>query len=260
MNRTAKVVSLFRSGAEFRERIRNKIGVWIDRSHPSGLTELWNHADAGIALLHLGLSPGNGVTDGLESLEEHVLLRRSELAPSAPFGTFHDGTETLGRLCYAACRALRPRVVVETGVAYGLTSAYMLQALAENGAGALHSIDLPPLGPEAMNYVGYFVPNELRGRWNLHIGAARKLLPEVVQKVGGVDIFIHDSLHTYAHMKLEFATALTALRPGGILIADDVEGNRAFEEATRDSRVTSWFAIREKEKDAICGAMRIGGL
>jgi predicted O-methyltransferase YrrM len=151
-------------------------------------------------------------------------------------------------------------VVVETGVAYGITSAYILQALAENGEGELHSIDLPPLGPAAEKYVGYLIPHGLRKRWNLHIGPARKLLPEVLRKNGGADAFIHDSLHTYTHMTMEFAAALAALRPGGILIADDVQGNRAFEEAIGHLRVASWFAIKEQGKDAICGAMRLRDL
>jgi hypothetical protein len=40
-------------------------------------------------------------------------------------------------------RSLKPRVIVETGVASGLSSAHILRALAANGTGTLHSIDLP---------------------------------------------------------------------------------------------------------------------
>jgi len=69
-------------------------------------------------------------------------------------------------------------------------------------------------------------------------------------------MFVHDSLHTYSHMKWEFETALRSLRPGGVLISDDIEGNRAFEELTRHPSVAAWFAIRQEGKDAICGAVR----
>jgi hypothetical protein len=44
---------------------------------------------------------------------------------------------------YVAVRTLQPRVVVETGVASGWSSAHILRALEANGAGVLHSIDLP---------------------------------------------------------------------------------------------------------------------
>jgi len=55
---------------------------------------------------------------------------------------------------YAAIRSLRPEVVVETGVANGVSTAYLLLALDQNGKGILHSIEigdpayLPP-GPAA---------------------------------------------------------------------------------------------------------------
>ena len=181
-------------------------------SQPSALTNI-DDRDLHSAIEQLGLAAMALDDEGLIAIEKHLLARRGELPTSAPFGSFHNGTETLGRLCYAACRVLRPDVVVETGVAYGVTSAYVLQALAENGSGTLQSIDLPPLGTAAEKYVGYFVPKELRKQWKLRIGSARKLLPEVLQQTGGADIFIHDSLHTYAHMRMEFAAALARPSP-----------------------------------------------
>jgi len=57
-------------------------------------------------------------------------------------------------------------------------------------------------------------------------------------------------------MKWEFDVVLRSLRPGGVIIADDIEGNRAFEEITRHPSVASWFAIRQEGKDAICGVLR----
>jgi predicted O-methyltransferase YrrM len=250
---------LLRSGNALPQRVRNKVDSWMDRlSAPGSLTGVRTNAELREALAEIGV-PAEPLTDvAILSLEQSLATRLEQLAEKTPpFGIFHNGTATLGRICYAVCRALRPQVVVETGVAYGVTSAYVLYALAENGEGELHSIDLPPLGPDAERHVGYLIPRELRGRWTLHIGSARKLLPEVFRRVSGADLFIHDSLHTYAHMKMEFAAALAQLRPGGVLIADDVEGNRAFEETVRDPRVASWFAIREKGKDAICGAIRM---
>lgn len=51
--------------------------------------------------------------------------------------------QSLGALVYAIVRVLKPEIVVETGVASGLSSAYILQALEENRKGKLYSIDLP---------------------------------------------------------------------------------------------------------------------
>src|SRR5579863_10306843 len=71
---------------------------------------------------------------------------------------------------YAAIRALRPEIVVETGVANGVSSSYILLALEKNQLGSLHSIDIG-----AANYlppgktVGWTVPQFLRHRWDLRI-------------------------------------------------------------------------------------------
>src|ERR1051326_7722748 len=43
---------------------------------------------------------------------------------------------------YAAIRAFRPETVVETGVANGVSSSYILLALEKNKQGTLHSIDI----------------------------------------------------------------------------------------------------------------------
>jgi len=42
---------------------------------------------------------------------------------------------------YGLCKIMKPDVVVETGVAYGQSSSYILQALKENNNGILYSID-----------------------------------------------------------------------------------------------------------------------
>ena len=98
---------------------------------------------------------------------------------------------------YALIRLLRPATVVETGVADGATSAYILQALEDNGRGHLHSIDLPSerLPPGAAP--GWIVDASLRHRWTLRIGASGQLLEPLLSELDSIDVFLHDSLHTY---------------------------------------------------------------
>src|SRR5437867_6496062 len=82
-------------------------------------------------------------------------------------------------LQYAAIRALRPEVVVETGVANGVSTAYLLLALQQNGRGMLHSIDLadPAYVPPG-RVPGWVVPDWLRSTWTPHGGAAPSVLPD----------------------------------------------------------------------------------
>src|SRR5882762_7352806 len=130
---------------------------------------------------------------------------------------------------YAIVRALKPEIMVETGVANGVSSAHVLLALHKNQRGTLHSVEIGdstylPAGREP----GWVVPDWLRGRWRFHLGDARQMLPRLIRDLPPLDLFTHDNLHTYEHMKFEFEAAFPFLRPGGILIADDALWNEAF--------------------------------
>jgi hypothetical protein len=137
-------------------------------------------------------------------------------------------------LPYAAVRALKPQVVVETGIANGVSSAYILLALHRNQRGILHSIGLPDPDylPEG-KMPGWFVPKWLREPWHVHLGDAKEILPKLLSDLGHIDIFLHDSLHTYEHMLWEFEIAYPFLRLGELLFADDALWNSAFEDFTR---------------------------
>jgi hypothetical protein len=142
-----------------------------------------------------------------------------------------------GALVYILVRHTRPAVVIETGVGPGGTTAFILLALAHNHKGTLHSIDLPgndalvypPLGrafnihvPESLE-TGWLVPPGLKDRWELVLGDSREKLPEVLQAVDRVDVFLHDSLHTNEHILMEFEAVLPHMSDGGLLLCDDVK-------------------------------------
>lgn len=149
-------------------------------------------------------------------------------------GDHMGGAEPYARktlLQYAAVRALEPTTVVETGVANGISSALFCLALAQAGKnGRLFSIDLGDRAPlPKEKEVGWAVPDWLRARWHLRLGDAAQELPRVLGELGQIDVFVHDSLHTFDHMMFEFETAYQYLRPGGLLISDDVLWNEAFD-------------------------------
>jgi predicted O-methyltransferase YrrM len=117
-------------------------------------------------------------------------------------------------------RAVKPRAVVETGVCYGVSSAYVLEALNHNGRGELHSIDLGNEPDEPPS--DFFIPRRLKHRWHLVQGDSKRELPRVLDELGQIDLFHHDSLHTFEHMTWEYETALPHLSPGGALSSHDV--------------------------------------
>jgi predicted O-methyltransferase YrrM len=148
-------------------------------------------------------------------------------------------------LQYAAIRAFRPETVVETGVANGVSSSYVLLALEKNGQGKLHSIDIGAAShlPEG-KAIGWIVPQFLRHRWQLRIGDAKVLLPELLAILGTIDVFIHESLHVYDHMLWEFRTAYPHLNPGGLLFSDDALWNDAFPEFAEEIDARQRMVVR----------------
>jgi len=129
---------------------------------------------------------------------------------------------------YLIIRLVKPNKVLETGVASGASSAYILRALNDNKKGKLFSIDLPPDNLPKHEKSGFVVPQALHGRWSLNIGDSKDLLKPLLNKIGKIDCFIHDSLHTYDHMIWEFTTAWKYLRPQGLFLSHDVGRNEAF--------------------------------
>jgi predicted O-methyltransferase YrrM len=164
--------------------------------------------------------------------------------------TGRDGYDEGLRL-YRLLRGLRPRVSVETGVCNGVSTAFVLLALEDNEEGELYSIDLPEVAGEEYEpgtfwdgkggavippgkEPGWMVPPTLRDRWRLVLGRSQEELPPLLGRLGEIDFFMHDSEHSYECMSFEFRTAWAALREGGVLVADDVNVNAAWDEFARD--------------------------
>jgi predicted O-methyltransferase YrrM len=188
----------------------------------------------------------------LSEVEEKTRRLLEDIGRETPSSLHWAADSLLARCCYLMCRLLEPAVVVETGVAYGVSAAFILRALEENGRGVLHSVDLPPLGRESERFWGMAVDGALKGRWKLHRGSSTRVLPRLLEELETVDLFVHDSRHTYRNMRREFEAVWPRLRTGGALVADDVERNRAFEEL-RQKPPALWRVVRDREERPLHG-------
>ncbi len=188
----------------------------------------------------------------LAEAEENARRLLKSIRAEDPFLQRWAADSVLARCCYLVCRLLKPEVVMETGVAYGVSSAFILKALEENGRGTLHSVDLPPLRREYERFWGIAVAEELKKRWSVHRGASGRILPELLGDLGAVDLFLHDSLHTRRNMRREFEAVWPYLRGGGVILADDVERNRAFGELQEKSPAY-WRVVRDREQHPLWG-------
>jgi predicted O-methyltransferase YrrM len=205
--------------------------------------------DEALRSLETRLGRVSGVLEepALAEVEERTRRLLAEGRDRDPFSPRWAADSLLARCCYLVCRLLQPDVVVETGVAYGVSSAFVLKALEVNGRGALHSVDLPPLRRRYTEFWGLAVDEAIMTRWTVHRGPSGQVLPGLLEDVGAVDVFVHDSLHTTRNMRREFETVWPRLREGGVILADDVERNRAFGEL-QPMNPALWRVVRDVQE------------
>jgi hypothetical protein len=140
-----------------------------------------------------------------------------------PIGLGHDADPTLASAVWCLVRHRRPQVIVETGVSRGMTSRVILEALELNGSGHLWSVDLPPLDEPWRQLAGSAVPPRLKHRWTYVRGTSARRLPQLVRAIDGIDLFIHDSLHTAENLRFELTTVWPSLVDGAAVVIDDAE-------------------------------------
>jgi predicted O-methyltransferase YrrM len=139
-----------------------------------------------------------------------------------------DGHGLMGALdcatLYGLTRWQRPAVVVETGGYLGMSSAFILKALADESLAQakLYSLEMNPDCDH-----GAMIPNELRSQFVPLKGRVEDFLKRD-ELPSPIDMFLHDSSHRYRHMLWEFRQFWARLRDGGLLVSHDVHFNAAF--------------------------------
>lgn len=131
-----------------------------------------------------------------------------------------------GATLYGLTRWRRPAVVVESGGYRGMSSAFILKALADEGLSQskLYSIE----GDKNCDH-GALIPNELRSQFVPLHGTVEEFIQRD-ELPAPIDMFLHDSSHRHRHMAWEFRQFWGRLRDGGLLVSHDVHTNAAFAE------------------------------
>ena len=110
----------YQSDANWEQRLHESLGVPWPCAAAAEFGTVWSRVN--------GKLEAKGIDPGPES-----------------FQWWNDGDAGLTRAIWCLVRHLRPKKIVETGVAHGVTSRCILEALDRNGIGHLWSIDLPPV-------------------------------------------------------------------------------------------------------------------
>jgi Methyltransferase domain len=145
------------------------------------------------------------------------------------YGPFSDADRSLCRAVWCTVLHTRPEVVIETGVAHGVTTRIVLEALGHNNRGHLWSIDLPYAFDRGLRAeTAAAVPDQCRARWSYLEGSSRQRLPPLVADLRHVETFVHDSLHTATNTVFELDQAASVMSPGGVMIVDDIKMHDGF--------------------------------
>lgn len=127
---------------------------------------------------------------------------------------------------YGLTRWKRPTIVVETGGYLGMSSAFILKALVDEG---LAQAKLYSLEMNKDCEHGARIPSDLRSQFVPLRGRVEDFLKRD-ELPSPIDMFLHDSSHRYRHMLWEFREFWERLRDGGLLVSHDVHFNPAFAE------------------------------
>lgn len=128
-----------------------------------------------------------------------------------------------GDLLQRAIKTLRPRVGVEVGLAFGISTLYILEALQETGGEKLIGMD-PAQNDD--HWRGGGLHNVRRAGYEslyeFHESSSQQLLPALVGQGQRIDFAFIDGWHTFDHTLIDFFYIDRMLNPGGIVVFDDV--------------------------------------
>jgi predicted O-methyltransferase YrrM len=158
------------------------------------------------------------VIESLRKVPSNSLLEHGELYP-----LFYNSNASTLELLGLLIKEVRPRIVIETGVANGVSTRKILRSFEELGLvdSKLFSLDIDPrvATPELLSFPQFnFVP----------VDPSNSFL-NTIKSINEVDIFYHDSDHSYDNQMLEYCAAWEILNSEkGVLLSDDVNWSNAF--------------------------------
>jgi predicted O-methyltransferase YrrM len=144
---------------------------------------------------------------------------------SAPYHQSWSVGQNTGFLVHALIRMKRPETIVETGVANGVTTTIILNAIGLNGFGKLVSFDVR----DDVGELTALLPDLSSWQYiRLSASDAQANLRTSLEALPSIDVFIHDSNHAYSWQEFEYETARRFMHEGSLLMSDDIDSSFAF--------------------------------
>lgn len=137
-----------------------------------------------------------------------------------------------GRFYAALCRKLRPQTVVEFGTAFEVSGMYWLAGLEEARTGHLHTFEIN----DAWADVAQDNLAAVGSRFTLHRGLFEECVEQALQGAA-IDIAFVDGVHTPEWVLPQVELLAARLRPGGVIILDDINFSDDMDRCWRDLSV-----------------------
>lgn len=148
-------------------------------------------------------------------------------APHDPHGGYHaaydDGFpvgsmwRVEGQFLYALVRALKPAKVLELGTSHGCSATHILQALHDNGMGALDCVD----NGSQVEVIGDMIPDALRYRVDIHQTTIEEAIEVMLKQGYQYDLIFEDGMHDAPQVERVWRAAKRLLRIGGVIVSHD---------------------------------------
>jgi predicted O-methyltransferase YrrM len=120
--------------------------------------------------------------------------------------------------------SVRPETSLEIGMAYGVSTLFICEALERAGSGARHIVSDPfqlslwrGIGLQNLERAGY------GGMIEFHERRSEFLLPELAERGTRLDFAFVDGWHTFDQVMVEFYYLNRMLRVGGVIAFDDAD-------------------------------------
>ena len=143
----------------------------------------------------------------------------------------------------------KPKNIVETGVAAGVSSHAILKAIEDNKIGHLYSSDLPIMRLEnPVNIVGALVDEKLRVNWSLYLKGDKENLKLIESKINKIDLIHYDSEKRYHGREYVFNYLDKLISTDTIIVMDDIQDNSFFYDYLKKKKIKNFKIFKYERK------------
>ena len=137
----------------------------------------------------------------------------------------HDSSSVTfqaGALLYAFIREMKPARTIEIGLAYGLSSLFICQALSDNGRGDHMAID--PFQEKAYKSIGLLNLEraKLKEIFRFYESPSEEVLPQLISQKESFDFAFIDGSHLFDNAFVDFFFIDKMIQEGGYIAIDDI--------------------------------------